>query len=77
MKKSAKLLLMSLFLVAVFICLPGLIFAQIGTGCDYQDPDKICPIDGGVWLLLAIGLAYGFIKWKSINKRKIFKINPR
>ena len=74
MKKSAKLLLMSVFLSAVFICLPGLIFAQIGNPCDTQDPDLWCPIDGGVWILLAIGLVYGFIKWKAISKKKVLKI---
>ena len=79
MKKFPKLILPYIFLVIVLVilvALPGMLHAQgIGDDCDYQDPDVPCPIDGGVWLLLAIALIYGFIQWRNINRRKLQKIN--
>lgn len=73
MKKFPKLILTSVFLIVILMCLPGLVHAQPGNDCDYQDPDLYCPIDSGVWILLAAGLTYGFIKWRSSIKRQFQK----
>lgn len=44
---------------------PSDCIAQIGVPCDYQDPDIPCPIDGGVTVLLAVGIGYGIKKYKE------------
>jgi hypothetical protein len=62
-------LLFSIFIV-FFICLPTLSQAQIiGEGCDYDDPmGTPCPIDGGLGVLIAIGVGYGIKKVKDIRE---------
>ena len=60
MKRFLKRLLMICIFLMVFTCLPGLVHAQPGGGCDPLDP--ACPIDGGLTALLAIGVGYGIKK---------------
>lgn len=44
--------------------------------CEFKDPqDPPCPIDGGVGVLLALGVGYGIKKYKSITKDKIMDLN--
>lgn len=38
--------------------------------CEFQDPlDPICPIDDGVYGLLAIGAFYGLLKFRNARKQ--------
>ena len=48
--------------------LPTIGFAQINPGCDPEDP--LCPIDGGVSLLIAAGIGLGAKKaYQERNKK--------
>ena len=79
MKQGLKPIIMY-GLMAVFIILPTLIFAgDLDPGCDPScncrvnpdDPDGppiICPIDDGLYALLAIGIGYGIIKVRKQGK---------
>jgi hypothetical protein len=61
-------------LMAIFIILPSLIFAQAGSdpGCDpscnCRADGTVCPIDDGLYALLAIGIGYGIIRYKQSKK---------
>ncbi len=77
MKQRLKPIMYSI-LIAILIILPGLIFAQ-DPGCDPacncrvnpDDPDGppiICPIDSGLYALLAIGIGYGIIKVRNAKR---------
>ena len=46
-----------------------------GGPCETDDPLHDCPIDGGVGVLLALGVGYGIKKYKSITKDKIMDLN--
>ncbi len=65
MKKSYKPLSYVIFLLFIFILLPELSHAQPDPDCP---PDIICPIDGGLTALIAIGIGYG-IKKIGYHKR--------
>ena len=58
MNKKVKKL--SIVIIACFIMLPGIVFAQ--GGFDDDVTDNPVPFDGGVTLLLAAGLGYGIKK---------------
>ncbi len=71
MKQILKSLLLLCILVVFFTCIPILVHAQINPGCDPQDP--LCPIDGGLTLLIATGVGYG-IKKAYYDRRKPISI---
>lgn len=56
------------FLVVILTNIPVYSDAQIGIPCDYQDPDIPCPIDGGLTVLLAVGVGYGIKKVLDARK---------
>lgn len=70
MKQFIKNILMIAFLVIILINIPFYSHAQddIGIPCDYQDPDIPCPIDGGLIVLLAVGVGYGIKKVLDVRK---------
>jgi len=73
MKQVARYILLFSFLVLMFICLPALVSAQPGDpGCDpscnCRADFSICPIDGGLSALLAVGVAYGIKRYKGSRK---------
>lgn len=65
MKKSYKPLAYLFLLMLVFVLLPELTHAQPGGGCP---PDEVCPIDGGLVALIAIGVGYGIKKIRYYKK---------
>lgn len=70
MKKFGRWLMVFSLLTLCLICIPVLIHAQATNpsdpACDPLDP--LCPIDGGIWFLLAVGIAYGIKKVKGFHK---------
>lgn len=53
----------------ICLLLPSIGFAQVDPGCDPFDP--LCPIDGGVSLLIAAGIGLGAKKaYQERNKKK-------
>jgi hypothetical protein len=73
MKQRLKPIIMYSILMAIFITIPGFIFAQGGDpGCDpicnCRADGTICPIDDGLYALLAIGIGYGIIKVRKQKK---------
>ena len=56
-----------IFMIIGAVNLPAKSFAQ-GIPCDYDDPFNPCPIDGGVGILLALGVGYGIKKYRSVAK---------
>ena len=73
MKRITKWLLILGLVMVVFTCIPVWANAQIASdpGCDPSDPK--CPIDGGIGVLLAAGLAYGIKKVRDSGKKEITK----
>lgn len=68
MKRYYKCFFSFSILMMFFSCLPMLGSAQIiGNDCDYDDPMAVCPIDGGLGVLIAIGVGYGIKKVKEIR----------
>ncbi len=67
MKYFSTRILMPLILVTVCFFLPSLLFAQGGPG---GDPDATVPIDGGLSILAAAGVAYSVKKIKEFRKKK-------
>jgi hypothetical protein len=60
--KTFQFILFSTSIFLIFI--PSILHAQIGDpGCDPDDP--YCPIDGGVGLMIAAGVAYGIKRIKK------------
>ena len=66
MKRNIKLLLALSIIVIVFCCLPSLVFAQSDPG---GDPDVTVPVDGGLSILAAAGVAYSVKKIKEFRKK--------
>ena len=66
MKQYAKWLLTPSVLMILLICLPSLVHAQGGPG---GDPDAL-PVDGGISILAAAGVAYSVKKIKEYRKKK-------
>jgi hypothetical protein len=58
-----------LTIILICIMFPTIGFAQGDPGCDPLDP--LCPIDGGVSLLIAAGIGLGAKKaYQERNKKK-------
>jgi hypothetical protein len=75
MKKVLTSFLLLSLLLFILMCLPALVSAQPGDpgcdpGCNCRADGSICPIDGGLSLLLAIGAGYGIKKARDIKKNK-------
>ena len=73
MKRIGKWVLV-LFMLAGSLNVPVKGFAQTNLGptpqdpgdpCDYDDPLNPCPIDGGLGVLLALGVGYGIKKYRT------------
>jgi len=73
MKQRLKPIIRSVILLAVLIILPTLIFAQMSDpgcdpGCNCRADGSICPIDNGVYALLAVGIGYGLVRVRNAKK---------
>lgn len=69
MKRFSQWILTFGFVMFFLTMLPQLLLADPGDpNCDPLDPS--CPIDGGLWLLLLIGAAYGVKKILDFRKVK-------
>ncbi len=55
----------SFLIISALMYTPLITSAQIGDPCDLTDPFAECPIDGGIVLLLAVGI--GIQTNKKIN----------
>ena len=72
MSKSTRNILLFVFSILIFICLPILVKAQ--TDLDEPPPpcgdpfDPACPIDGGLTILLSAAIVYGVTKYKASPK---------
>lgn len=66
MKQYAKWLLIMSVLMMILCCLPSLVHAQGDPG---GDPDVV-PVDGGLSLLAAAGIAYSIKKIKDYRNKK-------
>ena len=66
MKQYGKLIFGLTVLTVVLICFPSLVHAQGGPG---GDPDAL-PVDGGISILAAAGVAYSVKKIKEYRKKK-------
>lgn len=66
MKQYTKWVLMLSVLLIVFFCLPSLVYAQPEAG---GDPDVV-PVDGGLTILAAAGVAYSVKKLKDYRKKR-------
>lgn len=67
MKQNIKWILILSVVMIVFCCLPSLVFAQGDPG---TDPDTTVPVDGGITILAAAGVAYGVKKIKEFRNKK-------
>lgn len=60
--------------IGIFLCsfflMPLVSAAQIGEACDLTDPFAECPIDGGISLLVAAGVALGARRVKQQHKNQ-------
>ena len=74
MKKNRKWFLILTVLFVVMSVLPVTIQAQPNDPVDITDPDA--PIDGGLALLIATGIGYGFKKMRDQRKSSRSKIEP-
>ena len=79
MKVGLLYKLSSCLLLFIFLWLPSIVTAQIGDpGCDpngYRCDENgqncvLCPIDNGVYILLAFGILYGLKKYFDYRKPK-------
>ena len=67
MKQNIKWILILSVVMIAFCCLPSLVFAQGDPGAD---PDTTVPIDGGITILAAAGVAYSVKKIKEFRNKK-------
>jgi hypothetical protein len=71
MKRNYKWFFSFSILMMVFTWLPTLASADPiigGDDCEaYNDPMAVCPIDGGLGVLIAIGVGYGIKKVKEMR----------
>jgi len=70
MKPNSRLLFTLAIFTLFFIFLPTILHAQIDE--EFVDPDA--PIDGGLALLIATGIGYGFKKIRDQRKSSGSKI---
>jgi len=71
MKQYLKWVVMFSILMLAFVFIPSLVHAQTDPYCDPFGMDqngKPCPIDGGLSVLLAVGVGYGIKKYKDVKK---------
>jgi len=68
MKRMCRIIFITTILLVLFNVYPQFCFAQIGD--PGEDPDAPVPIDGGVSLLIAAGVGYGFKKAHDKRKKK-------
>jgi hypothetical protein len=61
-----KSLFTTLFIVALFVCLPAITNAQ------FEDPDPV-PFDGGLSLVIAAGVGYAIKKKYDQRKKERIK----
>ncbi len=74
MKRICRHIILFSFLMIICISLPSVTQAQLGDpGCDplcnCRADGSICPIDNGLVLLLATGIGYGLLKFRSSYKK--------
>lgn len=69
MRKRSKKGILSTLLIAGLLLTGFLGRAQCND--EFGDPDVNCPIDGGVIALLAVGVAYGWKKYKTPEKQPL------
>ena len=67
MRNYSKWIIMCSVVFISLIILPTLLLATPGDG-GVTDPDA--PIDGGLGLLIATGVGYGYKKFRNHNKNK-------
>ena len=67
MKQNVKWILQLSIIMIICLCLPSIIFAQGDPGAD---PDTTVPVDGGLSILAAAGVAYGVKKIKEYKNKK-------
>ncbi len=75
MNQVLKCIVIFSFLMIIFICVPGVLFAQGDPGCDplcnCRADGSICPIDGeGLYFLLAAGIGYGIFKIRRSHRKE-------
>lgn len=75
MEKYFKRFLIFIFIMGTLVCAPGLAHAQLGDpGCDpdcnCRSDNSICPIDGGLGILLLAGIGYGIKSVKDTRKKE-------
>lgn len=68
--------LLKYYIAAFYLCSTFAMFADPGTGSDGDplengDTAAPMPIDDYVWVLALIGLVFVFMKFRSIQKKKI------
>jgi predicted metal-dependent HD superfamily phosphohydrolase len=66
MKKYFKQILLLSVIMLVLCFIPSLLYAQPDPGAD---PDAVVPIDGGLSILAAAGVAYGVKKIREYRKK--------
>ncbi len=66
MRKSTQWLLTLTVLMILFCIMPSIIFAQGDPGAD---PDITVPVDGGLSILAAAGVAYSVKKIREYRKK--------
>ena len=71
MKPNRRLFFTLSIIILFFIFLPSVLHAQIDPA---GDPDL--PIDGGVGVLIAIGVGYGLKKMRDYKKSNRKEIQP-
>ena len=82
MKKFGKLTVTICLFVFLQLCLANTAHAQADPGCDpdcnchISPPHTPCPIDGGVVILIALAVGYGFIKYSKSRKTGIEAFQP-
>jgi hypothetical protein len=69
MKHYLKVTL-SVVVMILFCCLPGLVQAQPGPGCDPLTDPLCVPLDGGLSFLIAAGVGYGIKKVRDSRKQQ-------
>lgn len=70
--------LLKLYTTAFFLCLTLVTFAQPGSGSDNggiddngaSDTTPGAPIDNYIWVIVAVGLVFAFIKYRTLQLNK-------
>ena len=73
MKRFRKWLIMLSLLALVFFCFPDIVNAQPDAP-DTVEGDPDAPIDGGIGVLLAVGIVYGIKKVRDYKREKEIKL---